>query len=62
MDKFEISITDNQDKFSINTEETETIVSKMLDYITKDAEIVESSVLKKHKFNQIYSGSRHFIL
>lgn len=46
MDKFEISITDNQDKFSINTEETETIVSKMLDYITKDAEIVESSVLK----------------
>jgi len=46
MNKFKISITDNQDKFGIDTDKTEEITSKMLDYITKDAEIIESSVLK----------------
>jgi probable rRNA maturation factor len=46
MNKFKISITDNQDKFGINADKTEEITSEMLDYITKDAEIIESSVLK----------------
>ena len=46
MDKFEISITDNQDKFSINIEKIKDIACKMLDYITKDTEIIESSGLK----------------
>ncbi|MEI8389359.1 MAG: rRNA maturation RNase YbeY [bacterium] len=46
MNKFEILITDNQDKFSINTSEIEGIASEMLEYLVKDAEILESSVLK----------------
>ena len=46
MNKFEILITDNQDKFSINTSEIEGIAAEMLEYIVKDAEILESSVLK----------------
>jgi len=46
MNKLKISITDNQNKFNINTGKTEEITSKMLDYIIKDAEIIESSALK----------------
>ena len=40
MNKFEILITDNQDKFSINTSEIEGIAAEMLEYIVKDAEIL----------------------
>ena len=45
MNKFKILITDNQDKFSINIDKINDIACKMLDYITKDAEIIESTVL-----------------
>lgn len=46
MGKFEISIIDNQAKFSVNIDKIHEITSKMLDYIAQDAEIIESSVLK----------------
>ena len=46
MNKFNISIIDNQDIFNINTEKIEEITSKMLNYITRDAEIIQASVLK----------------
>ena len=45
MNKFKILITDNQDKFSINIDKINDITCKMLDYITQDAEIIESTVL-----------------
>jgi len=45
MDKFKILITDNQDRFNINIDKITDIAYKMLDYITKDAEIIESSAL-----------------
>jgi len=46
--RFQISITDNQDKFSakFDIDEITDISCKMLDYITKDTDIIESSVLK----------------
>lgn len=45
MDKFKISIIDNQDKFDINTDKIEAIACKMTDYIIKDPDILESTVL-----------------
>ena len=45
MNKFKILITDNQDKFNINIDKINDITCKMLDYITQDAEIIESSIL-----------------
>ncbi|HBG48116.1 MAG TPA: rRNA maturation RNase YbeY [Cyanobacteria bacterium UBA9971] len=45
MNKFKISITDNQDRFSVNIDKINDIACKMLDYITKDTEIIESTVL-----------------
>ena len=46
MDKFKISIIDNQDKFDINIDNIEAVACKMLDYITQDADIIESTALE----------------
>jgi probable rRNA maturation factor len=46
MSRYEISISDNQDLFSINADEIEQISCKMLDYILGDEEILESSCLE----------------
>ena len=56
MNKFIISITDNQDKFRINTDKIEEIASKMLDYITKDTEIIEVSVLNNINLSEYTLG------
>lgn len=56
MNKFIISITDNQDKFRINTDKTEEITSKMLDYITTDTEIIEVSVLNNINLSEYTLG------
>jgi len=45
MNKFKISITDNQDRFNVNIDKINDITCKMLDYITRDIEIIESTVL-----------------
>lgn len=56
MDKFEISITDKQDKFIIDTDKINNIASKMLNYITKDEDIIESSVLKDIDLTEYFLG------
>lgn len=53
MNNFEVSIINNQDKFSIDTENIESIIVKMLDYITKSADIIEISVLKELNLAEI---------
>jgi len=56
MDKFVISIIDNQDKFDINIDKLEAVACKMLDYITKDADIVESTVLENLELSEYNLG------
>jgi len=45
MNKFKILITDNQDRFNVNIDKINDIACKMLDYITQDTDIIESTVL-----------------
>jgi len=56
MDKFEITIADNQDFFCINTEMISVKSNKMLDYVFKNSDLVEISALKNLDVTQ-YSFS-----
>ncbi len=46
MNKFEISILNNHDKFNVNTEKMTIVAEKMLDYIVQNKKIIKASALK----------------
>lgn len=46
MNKFELSIIDNQNNYEINIDKITDITVKMLEYLTNDTELIECSVLK----------------
>lgn len=48
MNRFNISIIDNQDKFNVNIDKIEPISQKMLEYITKNIKTLENIDLSKY--------------
>lgn len=56
MSKFEISITDNQDKFEVDIDCIENIALKMLGYVVNDTTIIEASTLRNLDLNRFSLG------